>query len=96
MIVLLIFEQEYYHNLLFMNLLEQQIEAAVLLEESKEDIQKSVNMILDMYSKPDTGERGQLQALLLSVMKLCISTARLEYVHQKLLKDDTRDTEKEG
>lgn len=69
-------------------LLEQQVEAAILIEESIGDMQKIVDMITDRYSTPNTGERGQLQALLLSLIKLCRSTARLEYVHQKLLKDD--------
>jgi len=79
-----------------MDLLEQQVEAAILIEESVEDMQKTLNMIIDRYSIPNTEERGQLQALLLSLMKLCRSTARLEYIHQKLLKDDTRNIEKDG
>lgn len=79
-----------------MDLLEQQIEAAILLDESIGEMQKSMNMIVEKFSMAGTEERGHLQALLLSLMKLCRSTARLEYVHQKLLKDDKEGTENNG
>lgn len=71
-----------------MDVLTHQIETAILLDEAKEEMQESIIMIVEKFSKPETGERGYLQALLLSLMEVCRSTARLEYAHQKLLKND--------
>lgn len=77
------------------DLLEVQLEAIEALQTAEEKIERLINVISFTFSNTDE-ESTLLRKALRELVEISTLYGRVTIRHEILLKDDTRNTEKEG